>query len=231
MTSKKNDTVIISIKPVEKRTAKIRIVGDSSLIVHAWSEKARKEMLQAQQGVKKVKVEGRRAKNPYGEVAEALYWMDGKPEIAYEDWNEENLAQYAATARFGFPSCAIKAAAVSAAYRSGATKDKVSARSVFQIYGEGGSELVEIKSFLPKGTPKFNPREDSVRIGMGTADLRYRPEFENWYADVLVTYNANLCDLDTIINLIALGGDQCGLGEWRIEKGGSHGAFHVGLTE
>ena len=98
MTSKKNDTVIISIKPVEKRTAKIRIVGDSSLIVHAWSEKARKE-------------------------------------------------------------------------------------------------------------------------------------FENWYADVLVTYNANLCDLDTIINLIALGGDQCGLGEWRIEKGGSHGAFHVGLTE
>ena len=67
MTSKKNDTVIISIKPVEKRTAKIRIVGDSSLIVHAWSEKARKEMLQAQQGVKKVKVEGRRAKNPYGD--------------------------------------------------------------------------------------------------------------------------------------------------------------------
>ena len=42
MTSKKNDTVIISIKPVEKRTAKLRIVGDSSLIVHAWSEKARK---------------------------------------------------------------------------------------------------------------------------------------------------------------------------------------------
>lgn len=234
MTSKKNDTVIISIKPVEKRTAKLRIVGDSSLIVHAWSEKARKEMLAAQQGEKKkkVKLEGRRAKNPYGEVAEALYWMDGKPSVAYEDWDEATLAQYAASARFGFPSCALKAAAVSAAYRIGATKDKVSARGAFQVYGEHGSELIEIKSYLPEGTPKFNPREDNVRIGMGTADLHYRPEFMNWYMDAYVTFNVNSgVTLEDIVNMLALGGDQCGLGEWRIEKGGSHGAFSVALTE
>lgn len=231
--TKKNDTVIISIKPVEKRTARIRIVGDSTLIVHAWSEKARKEMLAAQQGEKnkKVKLEGRRAKNPYGEVAEALYWMDGKPEIAYEDWNEENLAQYAATARFGFPSCALKAAAVSAAYRIGATKDKVSARGMFQIYGEGMSDLIEIKSFLSEDTPKFNPREDNVRVGMGTADLRYRPEFPNWYMDANITFNANGgYSLEDIVNMLNLGGDQCGLGEWRTEKGGTHGSFHVELN-
>ncbi len=29
-------------------------------------------------------------------------------------------------------------------------------------------------------------REDMVRVGMGTADLRYRAEFSKWHAKVLV---------------------------------------------
>ena len=36
-----------------------------------------------------------------------------------------------------------------------------------------------------------------------------------------------MIDLDSILNMIELGGDMCGLGEWRIEKGGSCGKFHV----
>ena len=30
-----------------------------------------------------------------------------------------------------------------------------------------------------------------------------------------------------IVNMINLGGFSCGLGEWRTEKGGMHGTFHV----
>lgn len=227
----KKESTVVCIKPIVKKTAKIRIIGDSPLIVHAWSEKAKKELLASQQGTK-LKKDKKQAKNVYGEIAEALYWMNGKPSVAYEDWDEATLAQYAASARFGFPSCALKAAAVSAAYRIGATKDKVSARGAFQVYGEHGSELIEIKSYLPEGTPKFNPREDNVRIGMGTADLRYRPEFANWYMDVTISFNENgNFSLSDIVNMLNAGGDQCGLGEWRIEKGGSWGAFHVELSE
>lgn len=45
-------TEVITIKPIEKVTAEVTIVGDSGLIVHAWSEKAKKEMLDAQHGTK-----------------------------------------------------------------------------------------------------------------------------------------------------------------------------------
>ena len=219
----------IVINRIRKEVFALRIVGDSSLIVHAWSEKAKKEMLQLQQGKKLLKKD-KIAKNPFGETAEALYWMDGKPDIGYSDWTQELLDEYGTTERFGFPACAVKAAAISAAYRMGYMKNKVTGNGLFHIFGMDDPEFIEIKS-LDEGQPKFESREDEVKIGMGTSDLRYRPEFKHWYADIKVEYNVNgMIDRDSIVNMIELGGDMCGIGEWRIEKGGSFGKFHVEVT-
>lgn len=129
----KKESTVVCIKPIVKKTAKIRIIGDSPLIVHAWSEKAKKELLASQQGTK-LKKDKKQAKNVYGEIAEALYWMNGKPDVAYADWTEELLDKYAASEQFGFPACAVKAAAVSAAFRLGWTKDKVSARGAWMLW-------------------------------------------------------------------------------------------------
>ena len=51
----KKEAEAISIKPIEIEKVKIRIVGDSPLIVHAWSEKAKKMMLDTQMKVTKTK--------------------------------------------------------------------------------------------------------------------------------------------------------------------------------
>jgi len=42
-TAKKNE--VIEIKPVQMETVTLTIVGDTPLIVHKWSEKARRELL------------------------------------------------------------------------------------------------------------------------------------------------------------------------------------------
>lgn len=221
-----NETTFICIEPTIKTNCVVRIVGDSPLLVHAWSEKAKKEMLQGQQGKKALKKD-KVAKNPEGECAEALYWLDGKPDIAYSDWTEDLLHQYGKTARFGFPACAVKAAAISATYRLGKIKNKVVGNGLFNIWGTENPEFIEIKTF-DESKPKFENRLDPVRIPSGS-DLRYRPEFSDWYADLRIEYNSGsgMIDLDSILNMIELGGDMCGLGEWRIEKGGSCGKFHV----
>ena len=74
----------------------------------------------------------------------------------------------------------------------------------------------------------FFMREDMVKIGMGTADLRYRGEFRNWRAKFRVKYNANgQYDLENIINIINAGGVICGVGEWRPERDGQFGMYHV----
>lgn len=102
------------------------------------------------------------------------------------------------------------------ATRSGITKDKVSMNAAFHIDGE----FVEIH-----GIPEM--REDMVRVGMGTADIRYRGEFKSWYAVIPVKYNASSISLEQLVNLFNLGGFACGVGEWRAEKGGAFGMFHV----
>ena len=107
-------------------------------------------------------------------------------------------------------------------------KNKVTGNGLFHVFGTENPELIEIKTF-DESKPKFEMAEDEVKIGMGTSDLRYRPKFYNWYADLRIEYNSGsgMIDLDSILNMIELGGDMCGLGEWRIEKGGSCGKFHV----
>lgn len=78
MAPKKNDE-IIEIKPIEIKKVALRIVGDTPLIMHAWSAKAKREMLEAQQGKKAGKK--KEPKNPVFDFVESLYWMEGKPEV------------------------------------------------------------------------------------------------------------------------------------------------------
>ena len=44
---------VVEIKPVELRNVTLKIVGDTPLIVHAWSEKAKRMMLESQMGLAK----------------------------------------------------------------------------------------------------------------------------------------------------------------------------------
>ena len=55
MATKTTVTEVVNIRPVEMRELIVTIQGDTPLIVHAWSEKAKKEILDAQQGKKKGK--------------------------------------------------------------------------------------------------------------------------------------------------------------------------------
>lgn len=209
MAIKENKEVFIPA--INIQTATIKIVGDSPLIMHKWSEKAKKEILDKQ--MKKAKTKGHDAKDPVADFINSMYWLEGEP----EEKTEEGFAKAIQNgARFGFPSVAFKASAVSAGYRCGVTKDKVSMNAAFHIDGE----FVEIH-----GTPEM--REDMVKIAMGTADIRYRGEFKNWYAVFPVKYNASAISLEQLVNLFNLGGFACGVGEWRAEKGGTFGMFHV----
>lgn len=207
---------VIEVRSIEIKKISIRVVGDTPLVVHAWSEKAKKQMLDTQMGIAK----GRKkeSKNPVDDFIRSMYWISPMPEDGtIEAFNEaiENGA------RFGFPVTAFKQAAISAAYRMQWTKDKVSTRGAFYINSDEKG-LVEIHSDPPE------MREDMVRVGNGQADIRYRGEFKNWYADLHLTYNASgQYSLESIINMINAGGYVCGVGEWRPEKDGQYGMFHV----
>ena len=116
--------------------------------------------------------------------------------------------------RPGFPAIAFKAAAVNAANDAGI--QKTLARRAFHVAGE----IIPIE-----GEPSM--REDMVRIAMGTADIRHRAEFKRWAVTLDVTYNAGIISLEQLINLFQIAGFGVGVGEWRPERNGTYGTFHV----
>ena len=214
--AKATTSEILEIRPIEIQMAKIRIVGDTPLIMHAWSEKAKREMLEKQ--MKVTKTSAKTAKNPVEDFIRSMYWLTDMPTEMTMEAFEKAID---AGARFGFPITAFKQAAISAAYRMGWAKDKMSLRGAFFIEGDE-NQMLEIKSDKPE------MREDMVKVGMGTADIRYRGEFQNWYADMTIKFNANgQYTLEQIINIINAGGYVCGVGEWRPERDGQYGMFHV----
>jgi hypothetical protein len=182
----------ITIPEMNISQAKITLVGDSPLICHAWSKKAKQEMLGKQMKLAKAAKE---AKDPEKDFQESLY--------AHPDGG------------YGFPAVAFKAAAVDACSHV-ADITKVLARGSFHINGE----LVKID-----GKPTM--REDMVRIGMGTADIRFRGEFKQWKTTFVVRYNKNVLSLEQIVNLFNTAGFAVGIGEWRPQRDGSYGMFHV----
>lgn len=183
---------VIALPALNLQHIKLRLVGDSPLICHAWSEKAKKQMLDAQ--MKKAK-QAKEAKDPQRDYLDSLYHLPG--------------------GGYGFPAVAFKAAAVDAcSHVAGVTK--VEARGAFHIIGD----MVRLI-----GEP--NPREDMVRVGMGTADIRYRGEFREWAAEIALRYNANVLSAEQIVNLFNTAGFAIGVGEWRPQRDGSFGMFHV----
>ena len=218
MATKKNE--VVEIKAPEFIEVPIRIVGDSPLMVHNWTEKEKKKMLDNAMGLNKGKK--KEPKDPAYEYINSFYWIEGKPKEDTMEAFEEAIMN---GAKFGVKAISIKSAAVSAAYRKGWSKDKVSLRSEFWILsGEDG--LLEIKGDSPI------MREDPVTVGISGSDLRYRGEFRNWYIDFILKYDKNgTYPIDALINMINLGGFACGIGEWRVEKGGDFGMYHVESTD
>ena len=211
-TKKAKEETTIEIPGIKLKRFSLKLVGDSPLIVHRWTEKAKKELLYKQ--MKKAKT-GKDAKRPMVDFAAALYWLSEMPE--FDSMTDDEIMDAVQTGRFGFPVLAFKASAIDAAYQQGAVDKKTTLRGAFHIAGE----FAEIE-----GAPPVI-REDMVRIGQGTADIRYRPEFTEWSVTLEITYNEQAISAEQITNILNLGGFANGIGEWRPSKDGTYGRFHV----
>lgn len=224
MATKKKAQEIVEVKEFDIRTVDIRIRGTAPLISHKWSEKARKMILDTQTQETTI-TKKHEKKIPARDFINSAYWLTPEPD---GDTDEECIANFEEAvnngARWGFPATAFKQAAIMAASRNGLDMKGTQIRASFFIDGEGPDQLIEIKGCVP------HIREDMVRVGgmSKTADIRHRAQFDDWYADLRIHYNAGgVVSLEQIVNLLNLAGFCGGVGEWRPERNGSYGTFRV----
>ena len=190
------DQASIQVKPIHRETAHIEIKGTAPLIVHAWSMKAKQMILDKQQGRKPAK----ELKDPASDFETSMYRM---PDGGH-----------------GFPVLAFKAATVGGArYFNGVTMTQMR-QAMFFLGDPAAPDLVRLNCSEPE------MREDMVRVGMGTADIRYRAMYRDWSAVLSIVYLPTVISLESIIALVDAGG-MGGIGEWRPEKDGAFGTYSV----
>lgn len=225
MATKKTEQ-LITIKPIVDKTVVVRVVGDTPLIVHKWTEKMKRALPAGSRAAELVGItEKKEYQTPMESFIESMYWISNKPTEYTQEAFEEAIAN---GAKFGFRVESFKQAAIDAAYSKKWLQNKKGVKGLFFIkpdyIDEEGYQLVEIKG----GAPTM--REDVVILsGIGrTPDLRWRGQFENWYCDLTISYDADgIYTIEDICNMLQAGGRYNGVGEYRPEKDGQFGMFHV----
>lgn len=214
------DRIVSLTRSLSKNTSfqrfSVWIVGDTPLITHAWSQKAKLEML-----AKQVKATrgGKAERDPQGDFVSSLYEMgDGS---------------------YGFPATGIKNCITSSAH-----KDRGIPRS--QVIGALwiDADMVRVRPALAGaicdmpliriyGSAPEN-REDMVKIGGGLnkiANLAYRGQFAVWAMKITGRFNRDVINEEALAFLLQASGMASGLGEWRNERKGMFGAFHLANAE
>jgi len=185
----KSKTKSVEILEFSIREVTIPITGISPLIVHAWSEKSKRMITDKQAGA---------AKNKKHEIRD--------PEDDYEQAKHKSPLGWD-----GFPAAGFKAAMIRGAKMIGMVmKDTQTAFFIKADCEE--TQLVRIHG-------ESRMRTDMVRVGMGSSDVRYRPEYPEWYAELTIEFNAGVLSIEQIYQLVKAAGYGCGIGEMRPEKG------------
>ena len=185
----KQNQTTVEVLEFSIREVSVPIIGISPLIVHAWSEKSKKMISDKQAG--KAKNKKHEIRNPEEDYEQAKH-------KAVDGWD-------------GFPAAGFKAAMIRGAKMIGMVmKDTQTAFFIKADCEE--TQLVKIHG-------ESRMRTDMVRVGMGSSDIRYRPEYPDWYAELTIEFNAGILSLDQIHQLVKAAGYGCGVGEMRPEKG------------
>lgn len=203
------------------QTIKITVVGRSPLIVHAWSAKAIKMMLDKQRGIASP---GREKKNPLQDFRDSLYVLPEKK-------------------GFGIPAPAFKACIVSGANDVELKMTEVKRAVHVNFYTvplicpplqkklwTDWDHTYE-KQLKYEHSLGCSMRQDLVRLDSGVADVRFRGCFPIWECELEVEFNSKVLSLEQVVNLFQSGGLGAGVGEWRpsapVCRSGEYGRFSV----
>lgn len=197
-----SNTAAVQIDKVKTETIIVSVIGTAPLIVHRFSDKAKRIMLDGMQGQKALK----QAKDPVAEYKGAFYRFKG--------------------GGYGLPALSFKSATVGGCRFYGKSISMTAARQLVFFKGEPGEDGQMLVPII--GEPEM--REDVVTVGQGGHDLRYRPQFNEWRSILTITYVTSLLTRGSMLSLVDAGGMGCGVGEWRPERRGDFGTYQIDTT-
>lgn len=201
MMAKKPMNDAVSIKPLNFQTMELRLIGTAPYMQARFSAKAMQAM--------KDKMEaGSTAKK--GAKREARDFEDDfrqAQHVSEDGWN-------------GIPAGAFRNACIDVC-RMVNFKMTHAKMSIF-VESDGfdavdGTPLVRLIADPPERT------EMATRNATGVADIRVRPMWRKWEANIIVRHDADQFTASDVVNLLSRAGEQVGIGEGRPFSKSSNG--------
>lgn len=200
----------LTIKAPNMRTRTFRITGSAPYMQHRFSKKA--ELMAAmEKGPTAKSKRVREARDFQRDFEEAQH-------VSLDGWR-------------GIPAAAFRAALISACRLVGFQMTKAKLSVFVEADGrcaKDGTPLVR----LVAGEPELCSM--AVRNDNGSADVRARPLWHEWGADVRIRWDADQFTEGDVLNLLARVGLQVGIGEGRPDSkdsaGLGYGLFDVEIA-
>lgn len=190
----KKDEGVAIIKAANMIRTTIRIKGTAPFVQCKFSLKARQKMM-ADMATPAAAKKGKAAREPRNYDEDFIQAQH----ISVAGWN-------------GIPCPAFRAAMIDACRTVGMVMTK--AKMAVFIIPDGfdkddGTPLVKLIAGKPERT------ESLVRNDNGGADIRIRPMWREWEAEVTIEFDADMITPESVINLLDRAGRQVGVGEGR----------------
>lgn len=191
----------IEIAPIQMGRLVCHVVGDTPMIMHRFSKKAREQLLFPK---------GR------ANAAEKAENLKHDPLTEYRECIYRNRSDSEPTAVHLPADAFSKAIAAAALDLPGASKS--------QILRLVSISSTQINVFgVPRMTMDMVRSSDMAK----TPDVRTRAIFPEWATSIEVQFVSTLLKEGQIVNLLAAAGMIVGIGDWRPQKGGAYGKFRI----
>lgn len=189
--AKKEEGVAV-IKAANIVRTTVRIAGTAPYVQHRFYKKA--ELMEAMATPKAAKKgKGERSVREYDqEFADAQH-------IGPDGWN-------------GIPASAFRAAMIDACRTVGMQMTKAK-MAVFIV--QDGLDVRDGTPLVRLNAPAPERMDAPVRNDNGSVDIRVRPMWRQWEADVTIEFDADMITAESVLNLLDRAGRQVGVGEGR----------------
>ena len=202
----------LNLKPIKFETARIRIVGDSDLILNKMRDSTSQSLADKQEG--KSQGTAKTAVNMWEHLIGSLHWLKGDE----TNYTEEGWKNALANNVVGYPSSGLKKSFCDA-----------DVRVIGETYSTKFNANMQIlESFIPIEFSEVGIDKSLFSPKKGSPVLCYRNVFKGWASEFTIKYIPDNYSIERITEIINCAGFACGIGSHRpSSKGGSNGMFHV----
>jgi hypothetical protein len=191
----------VVITPPDIRVIQLQIEGTSPLVINKFSAKAKEIMMATQMAGSTAKSRKVREAKDF----EDLY--NGARHVSTQGWD-------------GIHAASFRNAAISACRAAGFVMTKAKLAIFIEPDGFDADDMTPLVR-ITKGEPQMVV--SPCRNASGVIDLRPRPTYFPWGAELKIKYDAGILTETDVVNLLARVGMQVGIGEGRPDSKQSAG--------